>query len=136
MPYKLTCPNCDGKKIRGRLRRQELYCGDCGQVWDSPFLLNRKHLISGYKLRFHIKYDGYPIEKLGNEDVIHTDRKGKGIVMFRLVSEIDAVQVYECGVCHQRFTYDSGGGADALGFDESLSHYASVHRTAQIESDG
>ena len=135
------------------MRRQELYCGDCGQVWSPPFLLKREHLISRYKLRFSIKYDGYPIEQLENGDRTYTDRNGKRIVMFRLVSEIDAVQIYECGVCHQRFTHvvgeflgpndlpytfiiDQSSNQDEPGLDEAQSHYVNVHGTAQIESDG
>jgi ribosomal protein L37AE/L43A len=133
MPYKLTCPNCDGIKIRGRLRRQELYCGDCGQVWDSPFLLKPEHLSSRYKLRFEIKYDGHPSENSAH--IVRSNREWTVVV--RLVSEKrDRVRVYECGVCHQTFADDSDKGGDTNGHNDAMSHYVNVHGTAQIESDG
>ena len=60
--YAICCPNCDGIRIRGRLRRQELYCFECRVAWPSPFLLRREHFTRGHsqELSFSIKYDGFP----------------------------------------------------------------------------
>ena len=52
----------------------------------------------------------------------------KWVVMVRLVSESDGVQVYECGVCHQMFTDDEDIGGDQHGFDEAQDHYISIHQ--------
>lgn len=72
--YAIRCPNCDGIRIRGRLRHQELYCGECREAWPSPFLLKREHLTRGHQdLLFYIKSDGFP-----RDDKRHVVRSVRG----------------------------------------------------------